>query len=107
MAGRIDIKPANIAQLVDELRVVGKLELVDPVRLATMRAPDALDGTRADTDGFRHHSSSPVSAPGGVIGRVGPHNPLGDIRPEWWNAEGSCLITQEAVVPRLHEALLP
>ena len=37
MAGRIDIKPDNIAQLVDELRVVGKLELVDPVRLETMR----------------------------------------------------------------------
>ena len=46
MGGRIDIKPDNIAQLVDELRVVGKLELVDPVRLETMRAPDALDGTR-------------------------------------------------------------
>ena len=37
MGGRIDIKPDNIAQLVDELRVVGKLELVDPVRLETMR----------------------------------------------------------------------
>ena len=29
MGGRIDIKPDNIAQLVDELRVVGELELVD------------------------------------------------------------------------------
>jgi hypothetical protein len=55
MGGRIDIKPDNIAQLVDELRVIGKLELVDPVRLETMRAPDALDETRADIDGFRHH----------------------------------------------------
>ena len=69
MGGRIDIKPDNIAQLVDELRVVGELELVDPVRLETMRAPDALDGTRADTDGFRHHSSSPV---GRLDGRIGP-----------------------------------
>ena len=58
MGGRIDIKPDNVAQLVDEPRVVGKLELMDPVRLETMRAPDALDGTRADTNGFRHHSSS-------------------------------------------------
>ena len=33
-----------------------------------MRAPDALDGTRADTDGFRHHSSSPVGRLGGRIG---------------------------------------
>ena len=68
MGGRIDIKPDNIAQLVDELRVVGELELVDPVRLETMRAPDALDGTRADTDGFRHYSSSPMGRLGGRIG---------------------------------------
>ena len=67
MGGRIDIKPDNIAQLVDELRVVGELELVDPVRLETMRPPDALDGTRADTDGFRHHSSSPMGRLGGRI----------------------------------------
>jgi hypothetical protein len=33
-----------------------------------MRAPDALDGTRADTDGFRHHSSSPMGRLGGRIG---------------------------------------
>src|SRR3979490_361266 len=107
MGGRIDIKPDNIAQLVDELRVVGKLELVDPVRLATMRAPDALDGPRADTDGFRHHSSSPV---GRLDGRIGPgerHNTLGDIRPEWWDARGPCLIAQETVVTRPHRAFLP
>src|SRR4029079_7183232 len=45
---------------------------------------------------FRDHSSSPM---GGVGGRIGPgerHNTLGDIRPEWWDARGSCLITQEA-----------
>ena len=59
----------------------GKLELVDPVRLETMRAPDALDGTRADTDGFRHHSSSPVAR---LDGRIGPgerHNTLVRISP--------------------------
>ena len=89
MGGRIDIKPDNIAQLVDELRVVGELELVDPVRLETMRSPDALDGTRADTDGFRHHSSSPMGRLGGRIGPGERHNTLGDIRPEWWDARGS------------------
>ena len=67
MGGRIDIKPDNVAQLVDQPRAVGKLELMDPVRLETMRAPDALDGTRADTNGFRHHSSSPVGRLGGRI----------------------------------------
>ena len=95
MGGRIDIKPDNVAQLVDEPRVVGKLELMDPVRLETMRAPDALDGTRADTNGFRHHSS-PVGRLGGRISLGEHHNTLGDIRPEWWDARGSCLITQKS-----------
>ena len=107
MGGRIDIEPDHVAQLVDELRVVGELELLDPVRLETMRAPDALDGTRADADGFRHHRGSPV---GRLDGRIGPgerDDTLGDIRPEWRDARGSRLIAQEAVVTRLHEAFLP
>ena len=91
MGGRIDIKPDNIAQLVDELRVVGELELVDPVRLETMRAPDALDGTRADTDGFRHHSSSPMGRLGGRIGPGERYNTLGDIRPSGGMREGRVL----------------
>ena len=59
--------PTTVAQLVDEPRVVGKLELNGPGAAGDMRAPDALDGTRADTDGFRHHSSSPVGRLGGRI----------------------------------------
>ena len=43
MGGRIDIKPDHVAQLVDELRVVGELELLNSVWLETMRVPDALN----------------------------------------------------------------
>ena len=64
----MDIKPDHVAQLVGELRVVGELELLDPVRLEAMRAPDALDGTAANADGFRHHRSYPVSRLDGRIG---------------------------------------
>ena len=42
-AARIDIEPDDVAQFVDEARVVGQLELAHPVRLQTMGAPDALD----------------------------------------------------------------
>ena len=107
MGGRIDIKPDHVAQLVDELRVVGELELPDAVRLETMRAPDALDGTRADADDFRHHRGSPVGRLDGRIGLGKRDDPLGYIRSEWWDTRGSCLIAQEAVVTRLHEAFLP
>ena len=61
------------------LRVIGKLELVDPVRLETMRAPDALDETRADIDGFRHHVA--VRPLGGRIGPGERHNTLVRISP--------------------------
>ena len=36
MGGRIDIEPDDVAQLVDEFRIVGQLELPHPVRLETM-----------------------------------------------------------------------
>ena len=107
MGGRIDIKPDHVAQLVGELRVVGELELLDPVRLKAMRAPDALDGTRANADGLRHHRCSPV---GRLDGRISPSerdDAIGNSRPEWWDAGGSRLIVQEAVITGLHEAFLP
>jgi hypothetical protein len=60
VGGRIDIEADNITQFIDELRVFGELELPNPVRLETMRAPDALDRTCADAGYFRHQGGSPV-----------------------------------------------
>ena len=48
VCGRIDIEPDDVAQFVDEARIVGQLELAHPVRLQTMGAPDALDRTHAE-----------------------------------------------------------
>jgi len=107
MGRRIDIKPDHVAQLVDELRVVGELELLNPVWLETMRVPDALNGTRANADGFRHHRGSPVGRLDGRIGAGERDHTLGYIRAEWWNTRGSRLIAQEAVITGLHEAFLP
>ena len=39
VCGRIDIEPHDVAQFIDEARVVGQLELAHPVRLQTMGAP--------------------------------------------------------------------
>ena len=94
-------------QLVDELRVVGELELPDPVRLQTIPAPDALDGTCADADCFRHHVAVQWVASAGGSVWVSMHNTLGDIRPKGRDARRSRLIAQQAVVTGLHEAFLP
>lgn len=58
MGGRIDVETDDVAQLVDEPRVGGELELLYPMRLKAVRPPDALDGTRADIDDLRHCPSS-------------------------------------------------
>ena len=107
MGGRIDIEPDDIAQLVDELRIVGELELSEPVRLKAMGAPDALDGTRTDADCFRHHGSSPMGHRVGGSVRVSATTRSATSGPSGAMARGSRLIVQEAVVTGLHEAFLP
>src|SRR5271166_3028353 len=52
MGGWIDIEPDDVTQLVNELRVVGELELLHPMRLKAVSAPDALDRAGTDADCF-------------------------------------------------------
>ena len=67
VGGRIDVKPNDIAQFADEVRVVRELELPIAVRLQAMGTPDAPD--RAFTDAGRrgHHRGRPM---GRLDGRV-------------------------------------
>ena len=78
MGWRVDIEADDVAQLVDKLRVGGELELFHPVRLKTVRTPDALDGTRADVDDLRHYGGGPVGRLGGRVGLGERHDALGD-----------------------------
>src|SRR3979490_1125071 len=107
MGWRIDIKADDVAQVVDKLRVGGELELFHPMRLKAVRTPDALDGTRADVEGFRHEGGGTVGRLCWRLGLGEHHDAFGDVRPQRPDARGSCLIVQEAVVTRLHEAFLP
>jgi hypothetical protein len=43
MGGWIDIEPDDVTQFVNELRIVAELELLHPMRLKAVSAPDALD----------------------------------------------------------------
>ncbi len=97
MGGRVDIEPDDIAQLVDELWVVGELELPNPVGLETVRPPDALDRTCADADCFRHHSGGPMGRFGRRIGLGEHHDTLNETRPQWRESRGSRLIVQQTV----------
>jgi hypothetical protein len=106
VGGRIDIEPDNVAQLSDEPGVVGQPKAFHPVRLKAVRPPDALDRTRANTDGFRHHRGRPVGCLGGRVGLGERHDVLGDVCSQRRDARGSRLITQQAVVAHPHEAFL-
>ena len=69
MCGRINIEPDDVAQFVDEARVVGQLELADAMRLEPVRAPDALDRGDADPGRLRHHRAGPM-------GRLAGRSPM-------------------------------
>ncbi len=104
---RIDIEPDDIAQFVDELRIVRKLELPDPMRLKAMGAPDALDRADGNADLFRHHGGGPVRRLGGRIGQGCRHHALNDLQAERRYARRPRLVPQEAVDALGHEPLLP
>ena len=107
MSGWIDVETDDVAQLGDEPRISGELELLDPVRLKAVRAPDAVDGTGADVDGLRHHGSGPVGRFGGRLGLAERDDALGGIRSQGWDARRPRLVAQQPVVAFLHEAFLP
>jgi hypothetical protein len=77
------------------------------VWLKAVGSPDALDGTGADTDSFRHHARGPVGRLGWRVGLGQSHDTLNSIAVHGWDTRRPCLVTQQAVVPFLHEAFLP
>src|SRR5712691_3141597 len=107
MGWRIDIEADDVAQLVDKLRIGGELELFHPVRLKAVCAPDAMDGTRADVDGFRHHGGGPVGCLRGRIGLSERHDVLNNVQSQWWDTRRPRLVAQETVITFPHEAFLP
>ena len=93
--------------LAAKLRVVGQLELAQPMRLQAVRPPDALHRTDADADRLGHRRRGPVRR----LARRRPererHHALGDLRRQRRDARRARLVAQQPVHALLHEALLP
>ena len=88
-------------------RIVGDLESFDAMRLQSVGAPDALDGTRADADRLGHHGGGPMGRLAGWSGLVEGYDAINDGRPQRRDTRRARLIAQQAVVTGLHETLLP
>ena len=82
-------------------------ELLHSVRLQAVHAPDALDGAGADPDDLRHHRGGPMGRRGWRFALGERHDPRGDVRPQRRDARRPRLVSQQAVIVLLHEALLP
>jgi len=104
---RIDIEADDVAQLVDELRVIGELELPPAVGLKAVRLPDAAHGAGADAGGFRHHVGGPVRGFARRILQRQRHHALGHFGTERRDARWPRLVAQQSFEACRGEALLP
>jgi hypothetical protein len=104
---RIDIEDDDVAQFVDELWIVGKFELAHSVRLETMGAPDALNGTEQHARNLRHHRAGPVRRLAGWVLERHGDDPFGDLVPQGLDARGPRLVAKQSFEVFFHEPFLP
>src|SRR5271154_1261729 len=107
VCGRIDIEADDVAQFVDEARVVGQLELAYPMRLQTMGAPDALDRAYAEPRRLRHQDAGPMGRFPGWLAKRQRDDALGRLGAQRLDARGTRLVAEQSVEPRRDEAFLP
>ena len=104
---RIDIEPNNVAQFVNQARVVRRLELAHSVRLQTVGAPDALNRTHAGSRCLRHQGAGPMGRFPGRFFQRQRDDALNRFGAQRLNARGTRLVAKQAVEPFLNETLLP
>jgi hypothetical protein len=104
---RTDIEPDDIAQLGDELRIIGQLELTDPMGLQAMGTPDALDRADANPDRFGHGRPRPMGRGRGRSSQGQPHHALGNVGTQGRDARGRCLVTPQPGEAFSAKPLLP
>ena len=107
VGGRIDIEPNDVAQFVDEARVVGQLELAHPVRLQTMGAPDALNRTHAEPRRLRHQDAGPMGRFPGRLPEGQRDDAFRRLGAQRLDARGTRLVVEQPIESLFDKALLP
>ena len=104
---RVDVEPDDVAQLVDEFRVFGQLELPDAVWLEPVSTPDALHRRNADADGLGHRRAGPMCRLARRFLHGQRDDTLGDGRIELRNARAPRFVAQKPLHAFGNETLLP
>src|SRR5487761_214679 len=72
--GRIQVQADDVTHLLNELRIIGELEVLDPMRLQTERLPDSVHGHMADLAGRGQAARAPMGGvPRRLLQRHGQH----------------------------------
>lgn len=96
-----------VAQLVDELGIVGELELPPAMGRQAVRLPDASDRAGADAGSLRHHVGGPVCGLARRVRQRLRHHAYGHLGAERGNARWPRLVAQQSFEACRGEALLP
>ena len=88
-------------------RVVGKLELTNPVRLEPVSAPDAMNRTHAEPRRLRHQGSGPMGRFPRWFAERQRDDALRCLRTQRFDAERPSLIAKQTLEPLLHKTFLP
>ena len=97
MGRRINIKPNDIAQFSDEVRIARELELPIAVRLQTMRSPDAADRAFTDADRGGHHQGRPMGRLDRRVRQRQRHDALGHVRVQGRNTRRARFVAEKAI----------
>ena len=107
VGGRIDVKPNNITQFSDEVRVVRELELPIAVRLQAMGTPDAANRAFTDANRHGHHRGRPMGRLNGWVRQRQRHHALGYFGAQRRNARRARFVAEKTIDAFLHEPFLP
>ena len=104
--GWIEVKPDDIAHFLDEQRVFGKLEALDPMRLQRKGPPDAAHHALTQAAALGHRARAPVRGVRGRALQSHAHHPL-NLRVAHLARGAWPRLIEQACQPPLQEPLAP
>lgn len=107
VVGWSNVEANDIAELADEIGIVGELELSVAVGLQAMGSPDAADRAFADARRRGHYRRRPMGRLDRRVGQRQCHHPLGHFGPQRRDARRARLVAKKTINAFFHKPLLP